>query len=264
MAPHPWANHSPSSQLSSSPMPCLVASRVSRGPRGSSPALASSSTPSASLLRPLTPHLPRSHHRLCPMLLACFLHASSSTVPSLPAQPPPASPRAPSPSPAFCPASPSALRKLASSPVVSACFLTRFLAASTWPLLHPSPPSTWLRYFEAEARRLTPALANGVIEAAWLRQLLQELHNPLSRSTFMYRDNISAIYLSTNSVQHQRTKHVKLDLHFICEQVDVGDERVHVWITSRFADIFIKSLPTSVFEDFRFTLKHLVWLEFQL
>lgn len=88
MAPHLWANHSPSSQLSSSPMPCLVASRVSRGRRGSSPALASSSTPSASLLRPLTPHLPRSHHRLCPTLLACFLHASSSTVPSLPAQPP--------------------------------------------------------------------------------------------------------------------------------------------------------------------------------
>lgn len=157
MAPHLWANHSPSSQLSSSPMPCLVASRVSRGRRGSSPALASSSTPSASLLRPLTPHLPRSHHRLCPMLLACFLHASSSTVPPLRAQPPPASPRAPSPSPAFCPASPSALRKLASSPVVSACFLTRFPAASTWPLLHPSPPSMWLRYFEAEARRLTPA-----------------------------------------------------------------------------------------------------------
>lgn len=155
MAPHLWANHSPSSQLSSSPMPCLIASRASRCHRGSSPALASSSSSSAPPLRPLTKHMPKSHHRLCPMLLACFLHASSSTVPPLRAQPPPASPRAPSPSPAFCPASPSALRKLASSPVVSACFLTRFLATSTWPLLHPSLPSTWLRYFEAEARRLS-------------------------------------------------------------------------------------------------------------
>jgi hypothetical protein len=129
-------------------------------------------------------------------------------------------------------------------------------------------------------------MTNGVTETTWLRQLPQEPHNPLSRSTLVYCDNVNAIYLSTNSVQHQRTNHVKLDLHFVCEQVAVGDVRVlHVWITSRLADIFIKGLPTLVFEEFRFSLKHnifikglptlvfeefrfslkhLVWLEFQL
>lgn len=41
-------------------------------------------------------------------------------------------------------------------------------------------------------------VANSIIEAAWLRQLLQELHSPLKQSTLVYCDNINAMYLSTN------------------------------------------------------------------
>jgi hypothetical protein len=64
---------------------------------------------------------------------------------------------------------------------------------------------------EAEYR----VVANGVAEAIWLRQLLHELQTPSSRCTLVNCDNISVVYLSTNPVQHQRTKHVKIDLHFI-------------------------------------------------
>jgi hypothetical protein len=64
---------------------------------------------------------------------------------------------------------------------------------------------------EAEYR----AVANGMAEATWMRQLLHELYSPLQRATLVYCDNISAIYLSTNPVQHQRTKHVEIDLHFV-------------------------------------------------
>ena len=104
---------------------------------------------------------------------------------------------------------------------------------------------------EAEYR----AVANGVAETAWLRQLLQELHRPLTKSTLVYCDNVSAVYLSTNPVQHQRTKHVEIDLHFVRERVAVGDVRVlHVPTTSQFADIFTKGLPTSVFTEFRSSL----------
>jgi len=59
------------------------------------------------------------------------------------------------------------------------------------------------------------AFANGVAEASWLRQLLAELHSPLAKSTLVYCDNVSAVYHSTNPVQHQRTKHVEIDLHFV-------------------------------------------------
>jgi hypothetical protein len=98
-------------------------------------------------------------------------------------------------------------------------------------------------------------VANGVAEATWLRQLLLELHTPLRRTTLVYCDNISAVYMTSNPVQHQRTKHIEIDLHFIREQVAVGDLRVlHVPTTSQYADIFTKGLPSSVFTEFRTSL----------
>nr|GEU39280.1 ribonuclease H-like domain-containing protein [Tanacetum cinerariifolium] len=54
---------------------------------------------------------------------------------------------------------------------------------------------------EAEYR----GVAN-VAETAWLRTLLLELHTPLSTATIVYCDNVGAVYLSTNPVQHQLCK----------------------------------------------------------
>jgi hypothetical protein len=104
---------------------------------------------------------------------------------------------------------------------------------------------------EAEYR----AVANAVAEAAWIRQLLNELHSPLPKTTLVYCDNISAVCMSSNPIQHQRTKHIEIDLHFVRERVALGDVRVlHVPTTSQFADIFTKGLPSSVFCEFRHSL----------
>jgi hypothetical protein len=66
----------------------------------------------------------------------------------------------------------------------------------------------------------------------------------------VYYVNVSVVYLSINLVQHQRTKHVEIDLHFIHECVVVRDVRVlHVPTTSQFVDIFIKGLPSSEFRS---------------
>jgi hypothetical protein len=100
---------------------------------------------------------------------------------------------------------------------------------------------------EAEYR----AVANGVAEASWLRQLLQELHHPPTRTTLVYCDNVSAVYLSFNPVQHHN-KHIEIDLHFVRERVAAGAVRVlHVPTSSQFADLFTKGLSSSVFMDFR-------------
>jgi hypothetical protein len=94
-------------------------------------------------------------------------------------------------------------------------------------------------------------VANGVAEACWLRQLLQKLHALLSKSTPIYYDNVSVVYPFTNPVQHQRTKHVEIELHFIRECVAIVDVRVlHVSMTSQFVNIFVKGLPTLVFLEF--------------
>jgi hypothetical protein len=104
---------------------------------------------------------------------------------------------------------------------------------------------------EAEYR----AIANSVAEATWLRQLLHELQTPPSRCTIVYCDNISVVYLSINPVQHQHTKHVEINLHFVQEKVATDQVRVlHVPTISQFADIFTKGLPSSVFNEFRSSL----------
>ncbi|WVZ53344.1 LOW QUALITY PROTEIN: hypothetical protein U9M48_004304, partial [Paspalum notatum var. saurae] len=104
---------------------------------------------------------------------------------------------------------------------------------------------------EAEYR----VVANAVVEASWLWQLLQELHSPPCRATLVYCDNISAVYMSSNPVQHQRTKHIEIDLHFVRERVSFGDLRVlHVPTSSQYANIFTKGLPSSFFTEFRSSL----------
>jgi hypothetical protein len=104
---------------------------------------------------------------------------------------------------------------------------------------------------EAEYR----AVANAIAETTWLRQLLGELHSSIRRATLVYCDNVSAIYLSMNPVQHQRTKHIEIDLHFVYDKVTTGAMCVlHVPTTSQYADIFTKGLPTSVFTEFRSSL----------
>jgi hypothetical protein len=71
---------------------------------------------------------------------------------------------------------------------------------------------------EAEYR----AAAHVVAETCWLRQLLQELHAPISSATIVYCDNVSAIYMIANPVHHRRTKHIEIDIHFVREKVALG------------------------------------------
>jgi len=78
-----------------------------------------------------------------------------------------------------------------------------------------------------------------MVEACWIRQLLGELRRPLTRATHVYCDNIGVVYLSTNPIHHQRTKHVEIDLHFVWERVALGAMRVlHVPTSLQYADIF--------------------------
>nr|GEZ10393.1 ribonuclease H-like domain-containing protein [Tanacetum cinerariifolium] len=98
-------------------------------------------------------------------------------------------------------------------------------------------------------------VANVVAETAWIRNLLCELHTPLFIATLVYCDNVSAVYLSTNLVQHQRTKHIEIDINFVRDYVTLGQVRV-LYVPSRFqyADIFTKGLPTALFLEFRSSL----------
>jgi len=104
---------------------------------------------------------------------------------------------------------------------------------------------------EAEYR----GVANLVYESCWIRNLLLELHCPITTATLVYCDNVSAIYLSSNPVQHQSTKYIEMDIHFVREKVTRGQVRVlHVPSRYQIADIFIKGLLLQLFHDFRDSL----------
>ncbi|GJX65028.1 ribonuclease H-like domain-containing protein [Tanacetum coccineum] len=104
---------------------------------------------------------------------------------------------------------------------------------------------------EAEYR----GVANVVAETYWLCNLLRELHSPLSTATLVYCHNVSVVYLSSNPVQHQRTKHIEIDIHFVRDLVSMGNIRVlHVPSRYQYADIFTKGLTTALFDEFRSSL----------
>nr|GEX25493.1 ribonuclease H-like domain-containing protein [Tanacetum cinerariifolium] len=73
---------------------------------------------------------------------------------------------------------------------------------------------------EAEYR----GVANVVAETAWICNLLRELHTPLFTATLVYCDNVIAVYMSAKPVQHQRTKHIEIDIHFVRDFVASGQD----------------------------------------
>ncbi|GKB99812.1 ribonuclease H-like domain-containing protein, partial [Tanacetum coccineum] len=95
-------------------------------------------------------------------------------------------------------------------------------------------------------------VANAVAETSWIHNLLRELHTPLFTATLVYCDNVSAVYMSANPVQHQRTKHIETVIHFVRDKVAAGHVRVlHVLSRFQYAYIFTKGLPYPLLADFR-------------
>ncbi|GKE12781.1 ribonuclease H-like domain-containing protein, partial [Tanacetum coccineum] len=88
-----------------------------------------------------------------------------------------------------------------------------------------------LSRFSAEAEYR--GVANVVAKTSWIRNLLRELHTPLFTATLVYCDNVSAIYMSANPLQHHRTKHIEIDIHFVHDKVAAGHVRV-LHVPSRF------------------------------
>nr|GEX14284.1 ribonuclease H-like domain-containing protein [Tanacetum cinerariifolium] len=82
-------------------------------------------------------------------------------------------------------------------------------------------------------------VANVVAETAWLRNLLRD-----------------AVYLSANPVQHQRMKHIEIDIHFIRDMVQTGHIQV-LHVPSRYqmesdnisdrVELFLTSSPDLMF-----------------
>lgn len=92
---------------------------------------------------------------------------------------------------------------------------------------------------EAEFR----AMSQGICELIWIKILLRDLKLGTPETMRLYCDNKAAISIAHNPVQHDRTKHVEIDRHFIKEKLNSGVICTPFVKTSeQLADIFTKGL----------------------
>lgn len=93
-------------------------------------------------------------------------------------------------------------------------------------------------------------MALGVCELLWLQIVLEDLKIPVQRPIELLCDNQSAISIAHNPVQHDRTKHIEIDRHFLKEKLDSGLLNIsYVPSKCQVTDILTKGLPTAQYED---------------
>ena len=63
-------------------------------------------------------------------------------------------------------------------------------------------------------------------ELLWIRLLLKEIDLSSGSLPLLWCDNLSATYLTANPVLHSRTKHMKIDFHFIRDLV----QKKELWV----------------------------------
>lgn len=66
------------------------------------------------------------------------------------------------------------------------------------------------------------AMAQGVCEFLWLQRILEELKLLREDKVVLYCDKKVAINIIQNSVQHDQTRHIGIDRHFIKEKLTDG------------------------------------------
>ena len=71
---------------------------------------------------------------------------------------------------------------------------------------------------EAEYRAVTIVTC----EIQWLTYLLQDFKVPFDQPSLLYYDNDSTIYIATNPVFHEHTKHREIDCHIVREKLKKG------------------------------------------
>ena len=99
----------------------------------------------------------------------------------------------------------------------------------------------------AEAKYI--AAGSGCTQLIWIRNKLKD-YGILREVLTLYYDNLSAINISKNLVQHLRIKHIDIRHHYIHNLVEdkIIDLR-HVSTTDQLVDIFTKGLDAYRYES---------------
>ena len=101
---------------------------------------------------------------------------------------------------------------------------------------------------QSSAKAQFRAMAAGVCELLWFKIIIEDLKVQWSKPMKLYYDNKSTIIITQNLVQHDRTKHIEIDMHFIKEKLDNGLICTpYVPTRHQLADVVTKELCSNVF-----------------
>ena len=89
-------------------------------------------------------------------------------------------------------------------------------------------------------------MANTTCELIWLLGLIKYLKVSHLGPALLFCDNQAALHIAANPVYHDRTKHIKIDLHLVREKVQAGLlKTLHVNTHNQLADLLTKALHPS-------------------
>lgn len=87
-------------------------------------------------------------------------------------------------------------------------------------------------------------------ELQWISYILHDLNVPVFLPISLWCDNQAAIYIASNPVFHERTKHLDIDCHLVRDKFKQGFIHPHHISTKlQLTDIFTKSLSAHVFNN---------------
>ena len=66
------------------------------------------------------------------------------------------------------------------------------------------------------------AMTQSLCEIMWIRQLFIEVDIETSVVAKLCCDNQATIHIASNPIFHERTKHIKIDYHFVREKIQLG------------------------------------------
>lgn len=94
------------------------------------------------------------------------------------------------------------------------------------------------------------ALASLTTKILRVQSLLKEHCIAQTTTTLIWCDNESEIALTTNLIFHEYSKHIEIDLHFMCDKVlQRGLHIQYIPFTEQLVDIFTKNFPSSQFSS---------------
>lgn len=135
------------------------------------------------------------------------------------------------------------------------CPLTR-RSLTGWFVLLGHSPISWktkkqhtISHSSAEAEYRS--MATTTCELKWLKALLLCLGVIHPHPMQLYCDSQAALHIAANPVFHERTKHIKVDCHFLHDEILCGNITTkYVPSYAQLADIFTKALGTKQFDYF--------------